>query len=423
MSAPYPNHPASKLDHRDLLTIAIRAYVPSPAAYKPSGKKHKQRGPSEWTLVLDTETSIDASQKLRFGAYQLRKGETLYAAGLFYDAAVLSPSEQQLLKLYAAEHNLTCTTVAEFVDEVFFGQAYELRATVVGFNLPFDISRLAVHHGPARDKMKGGFSFQLSTDPWKPHVRVKHLSSRMALIDFASTKQRRDNRRMRREKRQAPVPRGFFVDLKTISAALLSQSFSLGSLANFLQLPSRKADTDEHGKELTPAYIEYAVQDVEVTWQAFQLLREKFDEHALAHARLDEIFSEASLGKAHLKQLGVKSWREMQPDFDPTIFGSIMSTYFGGRSEVHIRRKPTRVLYCDFLSMYPTVCTLMKFWDFVIAKGIATRDSTKETAAWLQSVTPADLQKPDSWRRLTTIVQLQPDDDILPVRAQYGETV
>jgi hypothetical protein len=31
---------------------------------------------------------------------------------------------------------------------------------------------------------------------------------------------------------------------------------------------------------------------------------------------------------------------------------------------------------CDFLSMYPTVCTLMRLWQFVIAKGITWREST-----------------------------------------------
>ena len=33
--------------------------------------------PSEWILVFDTETTIDESQKLRFGTYQVRKGKSL----------------------------------------------------------------------------------------------------------------------------------------------------------------------------------------------------------------------------------------------------------------------------------------------------------------------------------------------------------
>lgn len=32
---------------------------------------------------------------------------------------------------------------------------------------------------------------------------------------------------------------------------------------------------------------------------------------------------------------------------------------------------------------------------------------------------PGDLQQPENWRRLSTLVQIEADDDILPVRAKY----
>jgi hypothetical protein len=61
---------------------------------------------------------------------------------------------------------------------------------------------------------------------------------------------------------------------------------------------------------------------------------------------------------------------------------------------VHIRRRAAPVLYCDFLSMYPTVCTLMGLWQFVIADGIGWRDSTGETRKLLDKLTIADLDNP-----------------------------
>jgi hypothetical protein len=39
-----------------------------------------------------------------------------------------------------------------------------------------------------------------------------------------------------------------------------------------------------------------------------------------------------------------------------------MSSYFGGRAEVHRRREVVHTVYCDFASMYPTVCTLQGLW-------------------------------------------------------------
>ena len=71
---------------------------------------------------------------------------------------------------------------AEFADEIFYRSAYAVGAQIVGFNLPFDLSRLAIRHASARRSMKGGFSLTLSED-WPP-VAVKHLSQRAALIRF-----------------------------------------------------------------------------------------------------------------------------------------------------------------------------------------------------------------------------------------------
>lgn len=111
----------------------------------------------------------------------------------------------------------------------------------------------------------------------------------------------------------------------------------------------------------------------------------------------------------------------MQPDFPDDILGNIMSAYYGGRSEVHIRRNAVQVLYCDFLSMYPTVCTLMGLWRFVTAQGMDWHDSTPKTREFLDTVTIPDLQKQETWQSLCTLVQVMPDADIFPVRAKYGE--
>ena len=69
--------------------------------------------------------------------------------------------------------------------------------------------------------------------------------------------------------------------------------------------------------------------------------------------------------------------------------------------------------------MYPTVSTLMGLWRFVIAQGVAWRETKVETGKFLQNVTLEDLQDPETWLKLTTLVQLQPGADILPVRASY----
>ena len=66
-------------------------------------------------------------------------------------------------------------------------------------------------------------------------------------------------------------------------------------------------------------------------------------------------YSPATIGKAYLREMGVRSPAKR---VDPEILGYGMSAYYGGRAECRIRRTPVPVVYCDFLSMYPTVCAL-----------------------------------------------------------------
>jgi hypothetical protein len=133
------------------------------------------------------------------------------------------------------------------------------------------------------------------------------------------------------------------------------------------------------------------------------------------------IYSEATLGKAYLEAMGIEPWQRVQPNFPPEMLGAIMSAYFGGRAEAHRRREVVRTLYCDFASMYPTVCTLMGLWRFVIAKGVATSDATDWTQSFLNDIEAEKLATQATWRDLTVLVEVEPDEDIFPVRARYGE--
>jgi hypothetical protein len=338
-----PNTPSPATDN---LPILLRAFVTNPVAKPRVASRWKPERPSRFTLVFDTETTTDPSQRLRFGNYQLRKGGALNEAGLFYDLEALSEDERRTLESFAASNGLKCMTHTEFVENVFFRRGYELRATIVGFNLPFDISRIALGWTQARREMRGGFSFKMSEKWWRPRVQVKHLSGRAAFIQFPSPTKRNDNPRDRQEGRRV-TRRGSFVDVRTIAGALLSQSFDLGGLAKHLKTTTQKATTDDHGGVLGHEYLSYAVTDVQVTWECYRALAKRFAEHGLSLARMSQILSEASLGKAYLREMGVKPWRELQTDFPNEMLGAIMSSYFGGRAEVHLRRMVRQVLYCE----------------------------------------------------------------------------
>jgi len=150
-----------------------------------------------------------------------------------------------------------------------------------------------------------------------------------------------------------------FVDVKTLASAMLSRGFSLASLSKHLNVIHQKLEFDAFDGPITNEMIKYAVRDTQTTWECYIELRNRFEVLGLTDLRPEKAYSEASIGKACLKKMGITPWQQSQPRFDPQQIANIVSTYFGGRSEVRIRREIKQVMLCDFLSMYPTVCTLM----------------------------------------------------------------
>jgi hypothetical protein len=213
---------------------------------------------------------------------------------------------------------------------------------------------------------------------------------------------------------------GHLVDVKTAASALLSGGFSLGTLAKVLQTKHRKLDAEgEHGGPLTESYLVYARNDVLVTWECYARLRDRYAGYRLS-TPLSRILSAAGLAKAVLHDMGVRPLLERQPDFPADVLGKLMVTYHGGRSEVHERRVVRRVLYLDVHSEYPSVCILMDLWAFIVAERTDHYDATDEARELLERITVDDLRSPATWRRLTAIVELDAQDDVLPTRAPYS---
>ena len=371
---PEPDPGVAPIERRPIL---LRGYVETDPPPRRQRRRWRQP-PSNFVLFFDTETAPDGAQQLRFGCYQLCQGDQCRERGIFYDPGNVKPSEISELRRVANSRGHRLMTAPDFIDSVFYPAA-KAGALIVGFNLPFDISRLAIHHDTARvvprkdgsvdRSMQGGFTFSLSGDPKNGNLRVKHLSRRAAFINFSVAE------------------RGYFLDLKTLAAALTSKSHRLDSLAKSLKTATPKADFSDFGRDIDEEFISYAIDDVQVTRECYERLIAQYEKHGLSgQTPATRIYSEASLGKAYLEAMNIRPWRLVQRDFPNDILGAIMSSYFGGRAEVHRRREVVRTLYCDFASMYPTVCTLQRLWRFVIATGVDWADATAEAQTFLGGV-------------------------------------
>jgi len=254
-----------------------RASTESGQAQKPSRRSRAtpRRRQPERTLVIDTETTTDASQRFLFGVwrYYVDRPRSLPGAvcvqeGILYadDLPKRDPSGFETLQRYVKDHKadvfpgrsttLKLLSRSEFVEQVLWRCAYKARATVVGFNLPFDLSRLAIDASAARSHgghttYVGGHSLRLfDVERYRPRIDVKAIDSKRTLMGFTTPHQ------------EEPF-RGHFLDLRTLCFALTNRGHSLESACGAFDVPyTKRAVTHGH---ITEDYVTYCREDVEAT--------------------------------------------------------------------------------------------------------------------------------------------------------------
>jgi hypothetical protein len=393
-------------------------------------------------LVFDTETRTDATQSLTFGSYRFFVEGRCLEEGLFYGDD-LPEEDRHILEQYAATHtaetaadgvrNLKLLTRSQFVDKLF-NAAYKGRCLLVGFNLPFDFARIACDFTTARGRFAGGFSLGLwsytdktgreRSDHFRPRVGIKHIDSKRALKGFTA-RNNPDQTDLIPEDSESRDPlkgyrfRGHFLDLRTLAFALTDKGYSMEGACLAFGVEHGKRKVSKHG-EVTQEYVDYNRRDVLATSELAVKLLEEYDKHPIA-LQATKAYSPASIGKAYLRAMGIVPILERQSNFPKQYLGYAQSAFFGGRASAHIRKIPVPVVYTDFLSMYPTVNSLMGLWSFVTAGEIRVIENCKdEIEAFLSWVTVDDLFRPATWSDMHAFVRIIPDGDILPTRAKYS---
>jgi len=219
-----------------ILAVGVRAFTQRLgtrwAAKKKRNTGHRKRlHPVErWpdgVLAFDCETDGTPAQRLLYGYYQTgwwrREQETgapyveVWEEGWFYaddlptrdpDAfatiqrhyestrAALPLTQQRRFHLYSRR---------EFVDRVFYPVGYFGKALIVGFNLPFDLSRIAETWGRTRSyrrrsRRASAFSLRLTSladnrpNPYRPHLLIEHIDRTRAMMQFGGAKQKEKRR-------------------------------------------------------------------------------------------------------------------------------------------------------------------------------------------------------------------------------------
>lgn len=407
----------------------------------------KKRRDTKWSrpdsmLVFDTETRTDAAQRLTFGSYRFYDCGECVEEGLFY-ANDLPHVERLVLEAYVAQYpadvvapsnrRLKLLTLRQFT-ELLFNAAYRGRSVIVGFNLPFDLARIASDATAARGRFAGGFSLGIWTyvdgegneqrNQYRPRIGIKHIDSKRALKGFTARK-KPDEIDLIPEGSPNGKPqkgykfRGNFLDLRTLAFSLTDRGYSLADACKQLGVEHGKQKAARHGK-VTAEYVDYNRRDVLATAElAFKLLVEYY-KHPITLPET-KAYSPASIGKDYLHAMGISPILRRQPDFPKCYLGYAATAFFGGRTSAHIRKICVPIVYTDFLSMYPTVNSLMGLWPFVVAKKIEVVEHCQtDIEDFLSGLKIDELFNPDTWKNLTAFVKIIPDGDILPSRAKYS---
>lgn len=275
-------------------------------------------------------------------------------------------------------------------------------ATVVGFNLPFDISRAALGVVKARDNFAGGFSHVMKEDAKNGNIRSVKRGIKGSMFAYSGG---------------GRTSADAFTDCGTLAFGLTNESYSLDNAAKAFQVGEIKNKVESHGS-ITLDYIHYCRQDVKTTAAVYVALVKELDRHPI-DLEDHRVFSPASIAKAYLEAMGVPKPLEKQPDFPNDILGYSMTTFYGGRAEAHIRKVPVPVEHVDVTSMYPTVNACMKLWDLLTADRIEVREETEEVRRLVDEINVDSLFDKSRWPELRGIVQIVPDNDLLPVRAAF----
>jgi hypothetical protein len=405
--------------------IFVRAHAP---LLRKTGWQPKR--PHKWplfALVFDTETRIDPRQNLTFGCYRryelIERQYVCIEEGLFH-ADDLPKFERRVLERHVREAipatetfppqpKLKLTNRAKFVSHVFW-RAVRNGDLIVGFNLPFDLSRLAFTF---TDGKKGGWSLVLSSrlskksgkieiDPEKPRIVLTSLNSKTAFIKLSSIwnpeEWPNDSR---------------FLDLRTLTWALRNRSYSLEIACKSFgvsgKLKKYKATGRVTGKE-----IKYCREDVAASARLLNAAKKEFDQHPI-ELDPDRAYSPASIAKAYLDSMGIMRPKE-HFKVAKKSHGIAMQGYYGGRAECRIRKTPVPVILTDFTSQYPTVNALLGNWEVLRASSVRFDASTSAIRKLLSEATFEKAFKPSFWKKLRFFALVRANEDVLPIRTVYN---
>ena len=432
------------IETHDLFLRAIA--VPVEMRKAKSRKEFKSDDPQgtddpSWpeVLAIDTETRLSVDQSLTFGVWRrcrlLAENYEVMEEGIFY-ADDLPARELKVLKSYTETAVSDVRTFpprfplysrTQFMKKVFWPALKKKSAMVVGFNLGYDLTRVALDW---KEGNKGEWSLIMekyadgNENINYPRILITPIDSKKAIIRITKPcKNKLKGKVPARQWRNAGATI-HFLDLRTALWSLYNKSHSLRSACDnktgpFKTLNLPQKDDHQPTGEVTPDEIEHCRQDVRCTIALLNACKQEFDKHPDLDLKPWNAYSPASFGKATLKAMGIIR-PEVKFQIPDEKLGPWVQAYYGGRSECRIRHEVVAVVPVDFTSEYPSCCANLGLFRILTAERLDFVDDTENIRKFLANITLEKCYKRGTWRDLNFVARVIPNGDVLPVRTVYG---
>jgi hypothetical protein len=92
----------------------------------------------------------------------------------------------------------------------------------------------------------------------------------------------------------------------------------------------------------------------------------------------------------------------------------------GGRAECMIRQTPVPVTYVDFHAQFPSVSRLLDYREILCAESLEFPDFTAGAREMVERASLDDCFRPAFWKQLRFFALVEPNEDVVPMRAKFG---
>jgi hypothetical protein len=134
----------------------------------------------------------------------------------------------------------------------------------------------------------------------------------------------------------------------------------------------------------------------------------------------DRSYSPATLAKSYFSAMGAKPPHKTFKIPD-RINGIATQASLGGRAECLIRRTPVPVTYVDFHAQFSAISKLIDLRQIPCAESLELADFTVGARQMVQRVKLDDCFRPAFWKRLRWYALVEPNEDVVPVRAKFSQ--